>query len=667
MARVLAALIAGAAIGVAVLFFLRTEAPIPSVARPAGAPEEAAVERRAPVSRTFVSPTHPGLVVSVTRAGVSEPQARIDLSRAERSIASGQLVWRPAGMETTNADGRAEFPALAGRYYVGVVAFDGTRALELVDVSWGDGPTFVTVNLKAASSFSGQVVDKVSRKPLSGALVRADPQPAPEELDATFAVASTVADSLGRFALDLPAQRWRLEARAPGYLAQSLEVKEPSKELALELVRGVALSGLVVDVAGEPVADVIVRLTPGDVTSLSSDREGRFLVTVPHEPISLHGLAPDGRQGLARLTLQARQETAQVRLVVADGSELSGVVRDTEGPVGHADVRIFAEPESLEVAAFDTAPDGRFAAKGLPPGRYSVRAQQGLGRRANAVGLELPGAQPLELVLSASGRLVGVVQDAEGHPAEGAEVTLSWPRGLREVARTARTGASGQFEFEDLLPAQVTVQARYSDLVSEEAETYVAPGATAELTLTTAPQGRLVGTVVGQRIDRVLVRVDRAGGEFINVDQTAQRFEKSLAPGTYRLFAEVGGGAGQAYRFFERQTAEVRAGEITTVVLDVGELADASAAPIHNFKMHPELGSGLSFENSPGGVRVDFLMSDCPAAKAGVQLGDLVVAIDGEATRDALDAFARVRKPSDGTTMDFLVRRQGQDLELTLR
>jgi C-terminal processing protease CtpA/Prc len=60
-------------------------------------------------------------------------------------------------------------------------------------------------------------------------------------------------------------------------------------------------------------------------------------------------------------------------------------------------------------------------------------------------------------------------------------------------------------------------------------------------------------------------------------------------------------------------------------------------------------------------------MSDCPAAKAGVLLGDLVVAIDGEATRDALDAFARVRKPSDGSTLDFLVRRQGQDFKLTLR
>ncbi|MFZ5446911.1 MAG: PDZ domain-containing protein, partial [Myxococcota bacterium] len=82
--------------------------------------------------------------------------------------------------------------------------------------------------------------------------------------------------------------------------------------------------------------------------------------------------------------------------------------------------------------------------------------------------------------------------------------------------------------------------------------------------------------------------------------------------------------------------------------------------------MHPELGSGLSFENSPGGVRVDFLMSGCPAATAGVQVGDLVVSIDGEPTRDARDAFARVRRPS-GAELSLVVRREGRDLPLTIK
>lgn len=670
MPRVLVALIVGAAIGAAVFLLLRHDpAPSSATSMVSAAPERPAPS--APVvggARTFVSTTHPGLVVTVQRSGVAEPQARVALSRASRSIVSGELSWLPAGAETTDGEGRAEFQASSGQYFVSATATDGTRAIESLDVSWGASPTAITITLAAPAVYGGQVIDKLTRRPIGTATLRADPQPDAKSLSVTIAAANTATDSLGRFGLGLPSRRWRFEARAPGYLSNELAVENPSKDLVIELTRGVDVLGQVVDASGAAIADATVRLTPGDVTHLATDREGRFSVTAPHLAISIHALAPDGRQGLTRLALTEKQETAQVRIVVAEGTELSGVVRDAQGPVAHADVRILAEPESLEVATFDTASDGRFSAKGLPPGRYSVRAQQGLGRRATAVGLELPGAAPLELVLAGSGRVVGVVQDGEGQPAEGADVTLRWPRGLNEVRRTARTGADGRFEFDDLLPAEVFVQAQYSDLVSEEAATYVAPGSTAELTLTTAPQGRLVGTVTGAELERIMVRADRPGGDFLEVDKTSRRFDKLLAPGSYHLFAEVKGHQGHDFKFIESQVAVVRAGEITSVVVDVpSDGADASAAPFHNFKMHPELGSGLSFENSPGGVRVDFLMSDCPAAKAGVLLGDLVVAIDGESTRDALDAFARVRKPSGGATLDFLVRRQGQDLKLTLR
>jgi hypothetical protein len=671
MSRVLAALLVGAAIGAAVFFFLRDDAPTVSAPSAlATAPHATGAAGPVAGSRAYVSPTHPGVVVNVTRNGGPEAQARVELSRSLRSIVTTELVWEPAGAETTDAEGRAEFPALSGRYYATATATDGTRAVEVLDVRWGAAPTYLTIALKPGVTFSGQVVDAATRKPLGQALVRADPQPDPNDLEPTISSGSTSTDSLGRFALELPSQRWRLEARAPGYLAEPIAVEAPSKELIIELTRGVELTGQVVDAAGEAIADATVRLTPGDVTSLTTNREGRFSLTAPRSPISIHALAPDGRQGLSRVTFNDKQETAAVRIVVANGSELVGVVRDAQGPVAHAEVRILAEPESLEVASFDTALDGRFAAKGLPPGRYSVRAQQGTGRRASAISLELPGAAPVELVLSESGRVVGVVNDGEGRPVEGAEVNLTWPKGLKEVRRSARTGSDGRFDFADLLPAEVFVQAQFSDLLSEEVSAYVAPGTTAELALTAAQQGRLAGTVTGAPIERLLVRSDKPGGEFITIDKAQRSFEKVLAPGTYHLFAEVKGDEDdQDFRFIESQLAVVRAGELTTVVVDVpGNVKGASAVPFHkNFDMHPELGSGLSFENSPGGVRVDFLMSDCPAAKAGVKLGDLVVAIDGETTRDAQDAFARVRKPSDGATLDVMVRREGQDLKLTLR
>ena len=669
MGRVFAALIVGAAIGATVFLYLRRETPAPSVASMAPASPEPGSAGFATASRAFVSPTNPGLVVLVTRSGAPEPGAKVEIARSSRSLTTAQIVWQPAGAETTDANGRVELPAIAGRYYVVATARDGTRALEPADVSAAGASTLVTIALKTPVSFSGRVVEAGSHRPLPQATVRADPQQDPEELEPTVAVAGTVADSLGRFAIALPDQAWRFEARAPGYLSASVSAAKPASDVVIELTRGVQLSGLVVDAAGQAIADATVHLTPGDVTSLATDREGRFSVVAPHSPVSIHALAPDGRQGLTRVTLTEKQEQAQARIVVGEGSGLEGIVRDAQGPVAQADVRVLAEPESLEVASFQTALDGRFSAKGLPPGRYSVQAQQGLGRRATVVGLELPVAQPVELMLSGAGRLTGVVQDESGQPIEHAVVSAEWQRSLNEVQRTARTGPDGRFDFGDLLPAEITIKAHVDELVSEEIAAYVAPGATAEAKLTIGAQGKLVGTVNDPKVKKVLVRREVGFGPgFIDTDLQGQHFEKMLAPGTYRLFAEIGTPADHDLKFVESTIAVIRAGETTTVEMGL-LLEDGGAAPTAlDTRMHPELGSGLSFENSPGGVRVDFLMADCPAAKAGVRIGDLVVAIDGQATRDALDAFARVRKSTEkGETLDFTIRRDGQDLQLTLR
>ena len=668
MPRLVIALLVGALLGAAVFLFVRRESVEPAALGVAATPKpDAPSSEPDELKANFVSATHPGLVVHVLRGGAAEPGARVELSRAARSLVTSKLVWEPAGLEKTSPEGRASFPAMAGRYFVIATASDGARALEAVDVSWAASSTLVTLTIAAAKKFSGRVIDFATHQPLAGAIVRADPQEVAEGLEPTVPAATTLTDSLGRFGFELPERRYLFEARAPGCLANTAREDLAATELLIELNRGVQLSGLVVDEANQPVADVTVRITPGDVTSLVTDHEGRFSFTAVRGPTSLHALAPDGRQGLARVTPAPKAEAAQVRILIGSGTELSGMVRGEQGPVAQADVRVLAEPESLEVAAFSTGADGRFAAKGLPAGRYSVRAQQGRGRRATAVGLELPGAPPLELVLGNAGRVIGTVSDDQGLPIAGASVALTWPDGLNEVKRTARTGEDGHFEFDDLLAAQAFVQATLGDLVSEEVDAYVAPGATVELGLKVALMGRLAGTITGRPLDSVVVRGEQLGREFIKTDKTDNHFEKVLPPGSYRIFAEIKADEAHSFQFIEILTATVRAGELTTVVLDVPWKTDGgSAGP--GYRLHTELGSGLSFENSPGGVRVDFIMADCPAAKAGVRIGDLVVAIDGEPTRNALDAFARVRKPSDeASSLEVLVRRDGQDLKLTVR
>lgn len=72
-------------------------------------------------------------------------------------------------------------------------------------------------------------------------------------------------------------------------------------------------------------------------------------------------------------------------------------------------------------------------------------------------------------------------------------------------------------------------------------------------------------------------------------------------------------------------------------------------------------------EGSAVGVRVDGVDDDSPAAKAGVQEGDVVVEFDGERVRSARQLTRLVQETPDGRTVKMTVTRGGgrQTLEIT--
>lgn len=652
MSRLIVALVGVVALGVGLFVSLRE--PVEAGVVPGPVVLTTPATPRGPASRpgaVFVSPARPGLIITVKRNATAEPGVRLELFRAELDLTTNAQAWRAAGAERTDDAGRATFPAVAGHYLVLAVATDGTRGTKTLDVSRAATSTSVELELRAPVRVEGRVVDATTRRPLAEALVQATP---PDAL--TPSVVNARADALGRFALELPgAEAWRIEARAAGHVSHAELVELPGAPLELALEQGVTVDALVVTEAQAPVSGVTLHLAPGDVTSGITDEAGHFTFTAPRGPVSLHASAGDGRQGLARVVSGPGVERITARVVLAAGTSLLGTVRAASGPVEGAEVRVLAEPDPLEIALLQTDAEGRFEAKGLPRGRYSLRAQQGPGRRASAVGLELPGEGPVELTLSNAGRLTGVVLDEERHPLADARVTLGWPSGMNEVDRTAVTGEDGRFEFDELLSAELVVQARLGNLASAQQGAYLAPGAALELTLTTSLQGRLVGLIEGREVDTVMIRGER-DGEVAKVRDG--HFEQLLAPGKYKLYVRDG------ESIVEQAVAEVRGGELTEVTITVPPEDGGGAA--YRRLMHRELGSGLSFENAPGGVRVDFLMQGCPASAAGVRIGDLVVSIDGQPTRDALDAFSRVRKSADGT-LELTLRREGKDFGVTVK
>ncbi len=77
---------------------------------------------------------------------------------------------------------------------------------------------------------------------------------------------------------------------------------------------------------------------------------------------------------------------------------------------------------------------------------------------------------------------------------------------------------------------------------------------------------------------------------------------------------------------------------------------------------------GLAVKDAPGGgAEVGAVRPDSPAARAGLQAGDVVEALGGQAVRSAADLEALVGQLRAGDPVEVLVRRGGERLRLSLR
>lgn len=667
MRRVIAGLLVGVLSGALAYWFSQPAPPPPPAAvSPVVAVEDGPDEALAASAVVYASAQRPGLVVSVRRGGVPEAQVRVALARRTRALGLSRIEWLPVATELTDASGRALFPVAAGGYLAQAAATDGAGALAHLDVPEAGQAAELELRLEAPVPVDGQVLDATTKQPIVQAAVTLEPLEALEGELPLPGAAVARGDSLGRFAIAVPKGRWRARTMAPGYLEDVLGLRLPASGLVIELTPASTLSGRVVDSAGEPVSGVLVRAGPASAGPVRVEDDGRFSLTAAPGPVSVFAQAPDGRQGFLRPTLPAAPGHLEVTVTVGEGAALTGQVKDPRGRgVARAEVLVLAEPDDVEVARMEANVEGRFEAGHLPPGRYSVAARMGPGRRASAVGVAVPQTGPLELVLGDAGRLRGVVTDTAGQPLAFAFVSVDWTPGLKEVRRTARTDGAGLFSLDELPAAEVIVQARVNDEFSESEAVYVAAGATAELTLQVAPQARLVVLVANPKVSRVSVSsLGGPGGPRFNGDVVSGRFEVIVPAGAYWVMGAEGS-PGPGFESVDTATVVVKAGEVTTLSLaDHGALSRPPSAA--DPRMHPELGSGLSFENVAGGVRIDFLMADCPVARAGGRVGDLVVTIDGAPVRDARDAFERSRKPA-GQVLALGVRREAQDVTLMVR
>jgi protocatechuate 3,4-dioxygenase beta subunit len=536
---------------------------------------------RTPLRLRLLDPRFLGTVRTGGSGPVAVPRRRPHL--LEALLPSGQpaagavVCWEGDRVASTGPDGRISLVLPEGEKLT--VEAPGLWAeIPAVKPPEAGGPVPIRIHLAPLQTRTGRVTDAVSRRPLAGAWVWAEPfRPG------TVPVRS---DAEGRFSLPLP-PGWtgRLSAAAAGYLpgTPTAAGAQPS---VLELRPAAAISGRAVDPEGHPIAGAWIEAgIPGQSTSTPGRTALPRVQTAADGGFRLPGLLPDGlyelggshadfpRATLSVRTAPAGRATPPVRLVLNRGQIGVGRVVDGEGqPVAGAEVILLSDSEPQELLGATSGATGEIEIRRLRPGAFTLLASgKGCGALVRR-GVQIPPRTPRvalgDIELPAPTVIAGRVTDTQGNPVAEAQVVAANPEPVYLPGKgpeaawgtpgALTTGADGGFRFEGLRPGQ-----RYFIFVAHPDYALARlPGVEApapeplRITLTRghALTGRVVGPdrepVAGATLTRVIqtqVTYDGGGGssgssERVGDTDAAGRFRiPGLAPGQIDLRIEAAG------------------------------------------------------------------------------------------------------------------------------
>ncbi|MCL6536985.1 MAG: trypsin-like peptidase domain-containing protein [Acidothermus sp.] len=100
-----------------------------------------------------------------------------------------------------------------------------------------------------------------------------------------------------------------------------------------------------------------------------------------------------------------------------------------------------------------------------------------------------------------------------------------------------------------------------------------------------------------------------------------------------------------------------------TVVQALPSLESGSEAPATPSRTTAFLGVGVS--DAPNGARVDFVQPSSPAARAGLQVGDVITAVDGTAVSSASDLQRDIQSKKPGSAVTLRIIRGGATQTVT--
>lgn len=350
-------------------------------------------------------------------------------------------------------------------------------------------------------------------------------------------VASTLTDGSGVFSLKAPdAGMWMVRIKAQGFAATAVDViplLEPAKLEPIRLrtgappsvlqrkagVPGNRLTGRVLDrVTRKPIAGAFVwpREDPG--AAVRTDSAGTYTLVDPPQGGVLAAAA------LRHLPAEAavRVPGPDLLLSLRPGRPAFGTVVDEAGrPIAAAEVRVLpaegnGEPDFARVVRVASDPKGRFTLDTLPASRVDLEARARGFVPTLVRGLTIApgeGAFDLGSVMLASGaRLEGVVEDPEGHPVEGATITVQIAdqnatrlalAGSPPEERATVTGADGRFALAGLQPGEVVGLLVKRQGYTSRAVSRLQPPLEEPVRVVLDPASRISGRVLDEKKDPI--------------------------------------------------------------------------------------------------------------------------------------------------------------------
>jgi protocatechuate 3,4-dioxygenase beta subunit len=601
----------------------------------------------------------------VARAGKTPVAgASVDISPADSAGDSGRT--------TTDGAGAFAVRGLApGSYDVSVNA-PGYSQLIRRGLTVAAGERFpVEVELAGTGAVAGVVRDAAGQ-PVEGVLVRGGDRWG-GGLGTTAAEART--DTEGRYELGgLTAGRAQLSARREGAavgVTQQVEVVEGGTARAdFTLTDTGTVEGVVRAASGplpdEPLVVAAIpgqrgRVTPADIGRADVDGAGHFRMVLPPGTYNLtiqRGVpgfstpvpvrVEAGQTARTELTLDApeREEGTQVRgrVVEADGSPSARAMVQVsmEGPERGA--RIMAPAD--EEGHFQY---GLTAEMAQGPLRITARN----GGRSGTVGGVKPGVGEVLVRMQPSASVRGKVVRTQGPPVRGFRLSL---RAVGEMFPMGNSGwefAGEHFELKDVPGERVKLTARTTDGAGGEVEVALSPGASVEVEIPLRGMGGVRGRVVdaaGAPVSGAFLFVEGLPRMDANNETGPDgRFQlEGLSPGEHRLNV----------RTFHGARAERKVTLAEGQVLDVGDLAlEAQRSPPGSI--------GANLVRNGQQVVVSYLVQDGPAARAGVLLGDVLLAVDGAPVTGLENAQERLRG-APGSPVTVRVKRGGAEQTLSI-